>query len=191
LRIEESLAITFAMSQGVASAGEVTRYRVAGFWRRSLASLVDALVLAPLVLAFGGAASAVAGGSLPRLGELGFDYVVRLTIGGGTAGLASLTMGAIVILLYLVLFWTTTGQTLGLRLVRARVIDAYGDAPSLGRAVVRLIALLLSIACFCLGWLWTGFSREKRGLHDLLAGTWVVRAAPETVARPAVGATST
>jgi uncharacterized RDD family membrane protein YckC len=177
------------MPQGVASAQEATRYRVAGFWRRSVASLVDAVVLTPLVLAFGGAASAIAGGALPRVSELGFDYLVRLTIGGGTAGLVSLTMGAIVILLYMIVFWATSGQTLGKRLVRARVIDAYGDSPSLPRALARMVGLLASVALFGLGWLWIGFSREKRGLHDLVAGTWVVRVAPQP-GGSAVGATS-
>ena len=42
--------------------------------------------------------------------------------------------------------------------------------------------LLVSLALFCGWYLWIAFSREKRGLHDLLAGTYVVRARrPEAV----------
>jgi uncharacterized RDD family membrane protein YckC len=165
---------TATMPTAAASATDGTRVRVAGFWRRAGASVIDLALLAPLVIGFGGAAAVVAGGRLPRLGELGFDYVVRLAINRGTAELAALTMAAIVVFLYQLVFTATGGQTPGKRLVHARVIDTYGGVPSAGRALVRVLASALSVALFSLGWLWIGFSRDKRGLHDLVAGTYVV-----------------
>ena len=78
------------------------------------------------------------------------------------------------IVLYELIFLALSGQTPGQRLLGMRVIDSYGDAPSPLRAVVRVVSLWLSLVLFGLGCLWIAFSREKRGLHDLLAGTWVV-----------------
>jgi uncharacterized RDD family membrane protein YckC len=166
------------MPQPAAPAGEAARFRVVGFFRRAIAALIDACVLLPLVLVFGGAASVVAGGQLPRAGEIGFGYVVQLAVDGGAAGLAALAMAGIVVLLYFFVFTAATGQTPGLRLVRARIIDAYGEAPSFPRSLIRVFAAAVAVALLCLGWLWIAFSREKRGLHDLVAGTWVVLVEP-------------
>lgn len=175
------------MASGTTGA-DGARYRVAGFFRRTLAVFVDGLLLVPLVLLFGGASSIVAGQSLPRLGELGIGYLVHLAVDGGTAGAVALGIGALVVVLYELIFMALSGQTPGQRLLGMRVIDGYGDPPSLARAIGRLLGLFLSIALFGLGCLWIAFSREKRGLHDLLAGTWVVRssgAAAPSVIRPA------
>ena len=160
--------------QTAASATDGAQYRVAGFWRRTVAAVLDGMLLLPLVMLFGGATSAVAGHALPRLGELGFGYLVHLAVDGGLAGAVALSIGALVMVLYLLIFTAMSGQTPGLRLLRLRVIDAYGEPPSLLRAALRIVGLALSILLFCLGYLWVAFSREKRGLHDLIAGTYVV-----------------
>lgn len=180
--------------RNVAAAPDRPRqFRVVGFWRRCLAALLDCVVLAPLVLLFGGATSAITGRQLPRLGELGFGYVVQLVTDGGIAGVVALVIAAIVGLLYLLMFYTMSGQTPGMRLLHMRVIDAFGDAPSVPRALVRILGISLSLSLFGLGWLWVAFSREKRGLHDLIAGTWVVAAKPVSAPPPvrAVGAPTT
>jgi uncharacterized RDD family membrane protein YckC len=174
LRPETRLNITNAMSKFPAEAGG--RVRVAGFWRRSLAAALDGLLLLPLVLLFGGVTSALAGHALPRLAELGFGYVVHLAVDGGLAGRVALAVAVVVALLYETLFLSTTGQTPGMRLVGLRVIDAWGEPPSVTRTLWRIVGLALSIALFCGGYLWIAFSREKRGLHDLIAGTYVIRA---------------
>lgn len=162
------------MGSGTPSA-DGARYRVAGFFRRTTAVVLDGLLLVPLVLLFGGASSIVAGQSLPRFGELGFGYLVHLAVDGGTAGAVALGIAGLVVLLYELMFVTLSGQTPGQRVLGMRVIDGYGDPPSVARGLVRLLGLGLSLALFGLGCLWIAFSREKRGLHDLLAGTWVVR----------------
>ena len=167
------------MASGTTGA-EGARYRVAGFFRRMLAVFVDGLLLVPLVLLFGGASSIVAGQSLPRLGELGIGYLVHLAVDGGTAGAVALGIGALVVVLYELFFVALSGQTPGQRLLGMRIIDGYGEPPSLLRAVGRLLGLALAIGLFGLGCLWIAFSREKRGLHDILAGTWVVRSQPSS-----------
>lgn len=171
--------------QTAAAASDGVEYRVAGFWRRTVAAIFDGLLLLPLVLLFGGATAAMAGRSLPRAGELGFGYLVHLAVDGGLAGAVALAIGVLVMVLYLVIFTATSGQTPGMRLLRLRMIDAYGDSPSLLRAGLRIVALSVSILFFCLGYLWVGFSRDKRGLHDLIAGTYVVRVEAKAFASPA------
>jgi len=163
------------MPKGSSTVGDAARYRVAGFFRRGAATLVDAALLLPLLLLFGGASALVAGQTLPALGELGPGYLVHLMVDGGTAGAVALCIAALVLALYSIIFAAAGGQTPGQRLLGLRVIDGYGRPPTVVRAAVRALALALSVALFGLGVLWIAFSREKRGLHDLLAATWVVR----------------
>jgi uncharacterized RDD family membrane protein YckC len=158
------------------TAPEGARFRVAGFWRRALAGGVDALLLVPLVLLFGGATVAAGGHALPRASELGLGYAVDLALSGGAAGLAALLMAAIVVALYFFIFHWLRGQTPGKRLCGLRVIDAWGERPTAARALLRTAAVVPSVALFSLGLVWIGFDREKRGLHDWIAGTYVVLA---------------
>jgi uncharacterized RDD family membrane protein YckC len=77
---------------------------------------------------------------------------------------------------YLVVFHIVLGRTLGMRVLKMKVIDVYGDAPSPARSLVRCAGYLASVATLFLGFLWVGFDSEKRGLHDWIAGTYVIRA---------------
>ena len=60
------------------------------------------------------------------------------------------------------------------RLMRLRVIGIHGTLPGPVRGLVRFVALCLSVMPAGLGWLWCLFDRERRALHDHLAGTYVV-----------------
>lgn len=77
---------------------------------------------------------------------------------------------------YLVLFWSVTGQTPGMRAMHVRVVDANGDPPSLGRAIVRLVGLVLAIIPLFAGFLPVLVDDRRRGIHDMLAGTVVLYA---------------
>jgi uncharacterized RDD family membrane protein YckC len=88
-------------------------------------------------------------------------------------------MGIVLLLaigmIYLFVFHMTLGRTLGMRLLKMKVIDVYGDPPSPGRCAARCAGYLASIATLFLGFLWIGFDSEKRGLQDWIAGTYVIR----------------
>ena len=43
------------------------------------------------------------------------------------------------------------------------------------RALVRTAGYVVSVASLGLGFLWIAFDSEKRGLHDWMAGTYVVK----------------
>jgi uncharacterized RDD family membrane protein YckC len=74
---------------------------------------------------------------------------------------------------YFVLFWSTTGQTPGMRLFRLRVQSSEGAVPSVGRSIVRMVGLVLAIALFFVGFVPVLFDERRRGLPDFLARTVV------------------
>jgi uncharacterized RDD family membrane protein YckC len=74
---------------------------------------------------------------------------------------------------YFVLFWSTAGHTPGMRLMRLRIETRAGGISSVGRSIVRLAGLVLSIALLFIGFVPVLFDRRRRGLADFLAGTVV------------------
>jgi len=78
--------------------------------------------------------------------------------------------------LYFAYPWTVSGKTIGMALFGLQVVTAHGAPIGLRQAVLRTLALPLSIALVGTGFLGIVFQRERRGLHDLLTGTAVVYA---------------
>jgi len=77
---------------------------------------------------------------------------------------------------YFVAF-TVGGQTLGKMAAGIKVVaDNAGQPLDLGRSVRRTLLCCLFAVPAGLGLLTALFSRDRRGLHDRLAGTRVVRA---------------
>jgi uncharacterized RDD family membrane protein YckC len=74
---------------------------------------------------------------------------------------------------YFVGFWTLAGQTPGMLLVRQRVSTQSGAQIGVGRALVRLLVLMLSIVPFFAGAITMLFDSRRRGLWDYAAGTVV------------------
>ena len=82
--------------------------------------------------------------------------------------------------MYYVALTGLKGQTLGKMALGIMVVNAQGEAPGIRRAAFREIVgkLVSEIAIFLgyLGYLWIGWDRKKRGWHDHIASTHVVRA---------------
>jgi len=73
-------------------------------------------------------------------------------------------------------FWTGyTGQTLGKWALRLKVTDPLGLPIGYPRAFLRTLGYLLAALPMGLGFLWIIGDREKRGWHDLIAGTRVYK----------------
>ena len=151
-------------------------FYVAGFWRRLAAGLIDLAVLAPVMLLLTWFAALVTGIHLPPANHRGLDFWLDMMLAGEPALIGGSGLSAAIALTYLFLFQASAGCTLGMRLLRVRVIDLFGDPPSILRTAARTFAYLASVATLGLGFLWVGFDSEKRGLHDWLAGTYVVLA---------------
>jgi uncharacterized RDD family membrane protein YckC len=77
---------------------------------------------------------------------------------------------------YFAVFWSTTGQTPGNRLMRIRVCCADGEGLSVRRSLLRFGGLMLAALPLFAGFLPVLVDDRRRGLHDMLAGTVVVGA---------------
>jgi uncharacterized RDD family membrane protein YckC len=82
-----------------------------------------------------------------------------------------------VIGLYYAWFWTRGGQTLPMKTWRIRLVRADTGGPvSPARAAHRYALAVLGLAAAGLGFAWALFDRDRRFLHDRLAGTEIVEA---------------
>jgi uncharacterized RDD family membrane protein YckC len=152
----------------------VLHVQAASFPRRLTAAIVDAIIVLVVASAVTAGAALVLGVPLPRAKELGPDLLLagildRNPMAVGAAGLF-LGIGA----LYHIYLGGITGQTVGKRLMRLRVIGSRGTPPGAIGGIIRFLSLILSVVPAGLGWLWCLFDRERRALHDHLAGTYVI-----------------
>jgi len=135
----------------------------AGFGVRTLAYLVDALLLS------------FVGGAFPYL-----LINTATTAPSGNPGQQVTTSGGgslLVSLIYFVLFWSSFGggRTLGMRLFRLKVVreEDLGQVGVLS-AFVRWIGLWLSFALCFVGVIWVAFDSRHQGWHDKIARTLVL-----------------
>lgn len=77
-------------------------------------------------------------------------------------------------LLYFGYSWAANGKTFGMALLGIRVVSSEGEVAGPRRAIVRTLVLPLSFLLFGLGFAGILFGRERRALHDVVAGTAVV-----------------
>jgi uncharacterized RDD family membrane protein YckC len=104
-------------------------------------------------------------------------FLVSLTAISADGWLVATLAGAgwaLFIAAYLVFFWTSVGQTPGMRVLGIRVTDAHGRFPSAGRSLVRVIGTAIAIIPLFAGFLPALFDARRRALQDFLAGTVVV-----------------
>jgi uncharacterized RDD family membrane protein YckC len=72
--------------------------------------------------------------------------------------------------------WAVSGRTFGMAVLGIRVVRADGAVAEPWRGVVRSLVFPLSFLLFGLGFLGILVQRERRALHDLIAGTAVIYA---------------
>ena len=131
-----------------------------GIVTRALALATDAVLTTFLYMSVVGVVALVAS----LVGDVGEGWLVSALLAVGW----TLIAGS-----YFVFFWSAAGQTPGMRLLRLRVHAAAGGVPSVGRSIVRLVGLVLSIALLFVGFVPVLFDERRRGLADFLAGTSV------------------
>ncbi len=114
------------------------------------------------------------------------SWLTAVTVAIGAAAYALWVAG------YFIVFWTTTGQTPGDRLLRIRVRPATGERLRPRRALLRFVALMLAALPLFAGFLMILIDGRRRGLHDWIARTVVVdahrtaSASPDPAAHPTV-----
>ena len=130
-----------------------------GFWIRVVAYIIDAILL--------GIAS----------GILGLVTGISL-YAGGFAHFNFFANGASLIIgwLYFALMESSVrGATVGKMAVGLRVVTDQGQRLDFGHATGRYLAKFISAIILCIGFIMVAFTDRKRGLHDIIAGTLVIK----------------
>jgi uncharacterized RDD family membrane protein YckC len=158
----------------------------AGFWWRVLAWVVDSLILSALTFLIDSAVGldqfAIIRAPAPGASRFDISYTDAAQISYQwhmpTFGWAQV-IGLLLPVAYYALLESSRWQaTIGKRLCRLRVTRLDGARISLPRALGRYFGKFLSAFIFGIGFLMVGWTHRKQGLHDLLAGTLVVRLRP-------------
>ena len=147
----------------------------AGFWIRTGAYLIDAVVLWI--------------GQFAIFTVFGVSLFAADPMDPASAGMFSSTAGVIAYLLsligsilYFVLMESSAKQgTLGKMSLGLIVTDDAGNRISAARATGRYFAKILSALVLLIGFIMIAFTERKQGLHDLMAGTLVLKARPGEV----------
>lgn len=142
--------------------------RQAGFWIRLAAWVVDLvfLFLTTIALTLVALITIYLGGQLG--GEIN-DQVIALA---GYSSAAIVTLSGV---MYFTIFVGSCGQTPGKMLFRLKIVQVDGQEMTYGRALLRSLYWMLSLLLVGIGFLIIALTRQKRGLHDILAGTSVIR----------------
>jgi len=148
-----------------------------GFWIRFLAHLIDHAILgavaAPLflIMALPGIVRIVH--EAERSQEPPSPELIVTIVSSVFVYIALAFVGQ---WLYEALLTSSSWQgTIGKRVLHLKVVDEAGNRISFGRSTGRFFAKILSSMFFCIGFIMIGFTERKTGLHDMLAGTKVLR----------------
>ena len=146
----------------------VPEVRWGGFLRRGCAFVLDGVVILTLslimfVMCYVGYKVGLSAHGRALDWEHSTPFFVLFT--WGWIGLATA---------YFVIFHGLEGKTIGKWLLGLRVVTAERGAVTYRRALLRWIGMV-AFAPVLLGFLWILWSPEKRGWHDFLARTWVIR----------------
>lgn len=167
--IDSSLNPEVASSQNI-------EFKPAGFWIRFLAVIIDALVLwvitfpvslliGLLSLAFGFAAS----GESATETFSGPVFLLQII---------SYVISGVIWIAYFAYFYQKKGATPGKLLFGMRVLDSSTGANlTLKQAILRefLARLLSGLLLLGIGYFIAAFREDRKALHDLLAGTQVLK----------------
>ena len=77
-------------------------------------------------------------------------------------------------IVYFIGMWAWKGQTLGQMIVNVKVIRIDGKPVDLRTSAIRFIGYLICGLTLGLGFLIIAFDKNKQGLHDKLAETYVI-----------------
>ncbi|QPG04675.1 RDD family protein [Salinimonas marina] len=139
----------------------------AGFILRFLAVVLDCLlfflfVTVPVALVSG--TISLAGSDNPIWMNIGLGYLLPFII--------------------TLWFWQKYLGTPGKLMMGIQIVDMRtGRKPSVFKSTLRYFAYLVSIAPFFLGFIWIAFDKNKRGFHDYISGTAVIKRVPEYIKR--------
>lgn len=143
----------------------------ASFWARFVAVFVDGILIGLLGMVF-------------RFFIFGIIFGIMIASQGQALTEGNLQLlnflayiiGIVVGWLYCALQESSAAQaTIGKKAMGLRVTDEAGNRISFGRASGRHFGKIISSFLLFIGWLMQPFTKKKQALHDLMAGTLVVK----------------
>jgi uncharacterized RDD family membrane protein YckC len=146
----------------------------AGFWLRLVAFIIDAIVLHFVFTIV----------TLPFIASMGIRGIMRGHMPMSPEELIPLMrqlfhiflIRTVLNWLYYALLESSAWQaTLGKKALGLEVTDMQGTRISFGRATGRFFAKIISALILWIGFIMAGFTEEKQALHDMIAGTLVIR----------------
>ena len=106
------------------------------------------------------------------------DYLLRTVVGVDAVTEDLGEWRALVAAIWMFLYWwgsiALAGKTIGKALLGLRVVTGDGEVLSSGRSALRAISMPLSYVAFGLGFVGIILGRERRALHDVIAGSAVI-----------------
>ncbi|MDD3043404.1 MAG: RDD family protein [Methanosarcinaceae archaeon] len=136
---------------------ELNSFDYAGFWIRLGARLIDSIIVYILFMALAELVPWLSQGE--TLTEMMYFSAVNLLVG---------------ILYYAGLEGSSMQASIGKQVFKLKVIDKTGKQLSMPKALLRSVTKEIGIM-FLVGGLMVGFTDKKRGLHDMVANTFVIR----------------
>ena len=160
--------------------------RYAGFWVRFIASFLDTLFLAlpvAVVIYF------LSDGNWFDFAQYQQNIAYAMS-GNADKALSNQPQTSlkwellfeVSVLVVTVMFWKRwRGATPGKKFVHIKIVDAktFEDIDN-KQAITRSFGYIVSTLVFLIGFIMVAFRKDKRGLHDMLAGTSVVYDTPHS-----------
>ena len=116
-----------------------------GFWIRFVALVIDAILV-----------GLVAGVILTATKTVAITYAIEIA--------------------YFAVCWGVLGQTIGMMPFRLRIVrNSDGGKLTWGNVILRIIGWFVAGFPFALGFIWAAFDSRKRGWHDMIGGTVVIK----------------
>jgi uncharacterized RDD family membrane protein YckC len=132
--------------------------RYAGFWSRTLATVIDSIWLYGIIYAI----------LWVLVGPDIFSSDANYTM-------TQFTFEWVIPLIVVMAFWIMKSATPGKMVFQMRIVDAENFQPvSTSRLLVRYLAYFVSIFPLGFGFLWIAWDKKKQGWHDKIARTVIV-----------------
>jgi uncharacterized RDD family membrane protein YckC len=152
----------------------------AGFWMRFAAYIIDIIIVYVVqsfvfIPLFGllGISFAASGGDYENMSE-----AEAMGMAGGimaVVGTTILLASAISILYWTLMESSKYQATVGKMVLGLKVTDVEGKNLDFVKSLIRNVSKIISGVILYIGYIMAGFTEKKQGLHDMIAGTIVVK----------------
>jgi len=131
-----------------------------GFWKRTVAVLVDTFLIIIVTLPI-------------LIWAYGIDYINNEHVEKGSL---DVIINYVFPTIAVILLWKYYQATPGKMIFKATIVDANtGGKPTLKQWIIRYLGYFVSLLPFGLGYFWVAFDKKKQGFHDKLANTVVIQ----------------